>query len=151
MFVEGKSAMFHGHPTVMQQLQKQMDAELIRIPYFSQTSDESYVYMTPSLNIAFNKNLEKDREKLDTALDVLDCMISEEGQKLIADGSGVISLNTDVPTMMQDVPGLEEEIKNNAVYIRYSAQKSFDASLEAVHGLLSGEMDETQAYDTLRR
>ena len=148
MFVEGKSAMFHGHPTVMQQLQKQMDAELIRIPYFSQTSDESYVYMTPSLNIAFNKNLEKDREKLDTALDVLDCMISEEGQKLIADGSGVISLNTDVPTMMQDVPGLEEEINNNAVYIRYSAQKSFDASLEAVHGLLSGEMDEIQAYDT---
>ena len=113
-------------------------------------SDESYVYMTPSLNIAFNKNLEKDREKLDTALDVLDCMISEEGQKLIADGSGVISLNTDVPTMMQDVPGLEEEINNNAVYIRYSAQKSFDASLEAVHGLLSGEMDEIQAYDTLR-
>ncbi len=113
-------------------------------------SDESYVYMTPSLNIAFNKNLEKDREKLDTALDVLDCMISEEGQKLIADGSGVISLNTDVPTMMQDVPGLEEEINHNAVYIRYSAQKSFDASLEAVHGLLSGEMDETQAYDTFR-
>ena len=150
MFVEGKSAMFHGHPTVMQQLQKQMDAELTRIPYFSQTSDESYVYMTPSLNIAFNKNLEKDREKLDTALDVLDCMISEEGQKLIADGSGVISLNTDVPTMMQDVPGLEEEIKNNAVYIRYSAQKSFHAGLEAVHGLLSGEMDETQAYDTFR-
>ena len=150
MFVEGKSAMFHGHPTVMQQLQKQMDADLIRIPYFSQTSDEAYVYMTPSLNIAFNKNLEKDREKLDTALDVLDCMISEEGQKLIADGSGVISLNTDVPTMMQDVPGLEEEINNNAVYIRYSAQKSFDASLEAVHGLLSGEMDETQAYDTFR-
>ena len=34
MFVEEKSAMFHGHPTVMQQLQKQMDAELIRIPYF---------------------------------------------------------------------------------------------------------------------
>ena len=150
MFVEGKSAMFHGHPTVMQQLQKQMDADLIRIPYFSQTSDESYVYMTPSLNIAFNKNLEKDREKLDTALDVLDCMISEEGQKLIADGSGVISLNTDVPTMMQDVPGLEEEINNNAVYIRYSAQKSFDASLEAVHGLLSEEMDETKAYDTFR-
>ena len=52
--------------------------------------------------------------------------------------------------MMQDVPGLEEEINHNAVYIRYSAQKSFDASLEAVHGLLSGEMDETQAFDTLR-
>lgn len=53
-------------------------------------------------------------------------------------------------TKIQDVPGLEEEINNNAVYIRYSAQKSFEASIEAVHGLLSGEMNETQAYDTLR-
>ena len=53
-------------------------------------------------------------------------------------------------TKIQAVPGLEEEINNNAVYIRYSAQKSFEASIEAVHGLLSGEMDETQAYDTLR-
>ena len=57
-----------------------------------------------------NKDLEKNPEKLDIALDVLDCMISEEGQKRIADGSGVISLNTDVPTMMKDVSGLEKEI-----------------------------------------
>ena len=150
MFVEGKSAMFHGQPTDMQKLQDQMDAELIRIPYFSQTSDSSFVYMFPSLNIAFNKELEKNKEKLDTALDVLDCMISEQGQKLIADGSGVISLNTDVPSMMQNVPGLEEEIKDTSIYIRYSAQKSFDASLEAVHGLLSGKMDEMQAYNAFR-
>ena len=150
MFVEGKSAMFHGQPTDMQKLQDQMDAELIRIPYFSQTSDSSFVYMFPSLNIAFNKELEKNQEKLDAALDVLDCMNSEQGQKLIADGSGVISFNTDVPSMMQNVPGLEEEIKDTSIYIRYSAQKSFDASLEAVHGLLSGKMDEMQAYNAFR-
>ena len=75
--------MFHGQPTDMQKLQDQMDAELIRIPYFLQTSDSSFVYMFPSLNIAFNKELEKNKEKLDTALDVLDCMISEQGQKLL--------------------------------------------------------------------
>jgi raffinose/stachyose/melibiose transport system substrate-binding protein len=146
-FIDGKAAMYHGYPALMQDLQNQMDAELIRIPYFSQTSDESFVYMTPSLNIAFNKELEKDPKKLDMALDVLDCMISEQGQKEIADGTGVISLNTDVPTMMKNVSGLEKEIKNNSVYIRYSAQKSFTASFKAVHGLLSGKMDETQAYD----
>ena len=150
MFLEGKAAMFHGYPALMQEFQKQMDAELIRIPFFSQISDEAFINMTPSLNIAFNKDLEKDQEKLDLALDVLDCMISEEGQKLIAEGSGVISLNIDVPSMMEDVPGLEDEISDNSVYIRYSAQKSFDASLEAVHGLLSGEMDATQAYNVFR-
>ena len=144
MFLEGKAAMFHGYPALMQDFQEQMDAELIRIPFFSQISDEAFINMTPSLNIAFNKDLEKDQEKLDLALDVLDCMISEEGQKLIADGSGVISLNIDVPSMMED------EISDNSVYIRYSAQKSFDASLEAVHGLLSGEMDATQAYNVFR-
>ena len=150
MFLEGKAAMFHGYPALMQDFQEQMDAELIRIPFFSQISDEAFINMTPSLNIALNKDLEKDQEKLDLALDVLDCMISEEGQKLIADGSGVISLNIDVPSMMEDVPGLEDEISDNSVYIRYSAQKSFDASLEAVHGLLSGEMDATQAYNVFR-
>ena len=108
------------------------------------------MYMTPSLNIAFNKDLEKDQEKLETALDVLDCMISEEGQRLIANGRCVISLNTNVPTMMQDISGLEDEMKSNSIYIRYSAQKSFSASLEAIHGLLSGEMDEAQAYDAFR-
>ena len=148
-FLEGKAAMFHGYPALMQEFQKQMDAELIRIPFFSQISDEAFINMTPSLNIAFNKNLEKNPEKLDIALDVLDCMISEQGQKRIADGSGVISLNTDVPTMMEEVSGLEKEIQDNSVYIRYSAQKSFAASLKVVHGLLSGEMDEKQAYDTL--
>ena len=150
MFLEGKAAMFHGYPALMEDFQEQMDAELIRIPFFLQISDEAFINMTPSLNIAFNKDLEKDQEKLDLALDVLDCMISEEGQKLIADGSGVISLNIDVPSMMEDVPGLEDEISDNSVYIRYSAQKSFDASLEAVHGLLSGEMDATQAYNVFR-
>ncbi len=150
MFLEGKAAMFHGYPALMQDFQEQMDAELIRIPFFSQISDEAFINMTPSLNIAFNKDLEKDQEKLDLALDVLDCMISAEGQKLIADGSGVISLNIDVPSMMEDVPGLEDEISDNSVYIRYSAQKSFDASLEAVHGLLSGKMDATQAYNVFR-
>lgn len=60
--------MFHGYPALMQQLQTQMDAELICIPYFSQISEEAFVYMTPSLNIAFNKDLEKDQEKLETAL-----------------------------------------------------------------------------------
>ena len=150
MFLEGKAAMFHGYPALMQEFQEQMGAELTRIPFFSQISDEAFINMTPSLNIAFNKDLEKDQEKLDLAFDVLDCMISKEGQTLITDGAGLISLNTDVPTMMEDVSGLEDETKNNSVYIRYSAKKSFAASLEAVQGLLSGEMDETQAYDAFR-
>ena len=60
MFLEGKAAMFHGYPALMQEYQEQMDAELTRIPFFSQISDEAFINMTPSLNIAFNKDLEKE-------------------------------------------------------------------------------------------
>ena len=59
MFLEGKAAMFHGYPALMQEFQEQMDAELTRIPFFSQISDEAFINMTPSLNIAFNKDLAK--------------------------------------------------------------------------------------------
>lgn len=148
MFVEKKSAIFHGSPDIYKTLSNQMsDSELVRLPYFSQTSNDGYIYMCPSLNVALNKELENDQTKLDSALKVLDCMISKKGQQLIANGTGVISFNPDVSSMMNDVKGLEEPLKNNNIYIRYSAQKSFAAAKEVVHGLLTGQMDENSAYD----
>ncbi len=150
LFTDGKAAMFHGSPVHMAQCQELMDAELVRLPYFSQTSDESFIYMTPSVHVAFNKELEKDSEKLDTAMSVLECMISEEGQKLIANGGSVISFNPSVPSITGDMKGLENEIENNNYYIRYSAQKSFAASVAAVRGLLTGTANAEQAYEAFK-
>ncbi len=150
LFVDGKAAMFHGSPVHMQQCQEQMDDELVRLPYYSQTSNESFIYMAPSLHIAFNKALESSPEKLETAMEVLSCMISEEGQKLIANGGSVISFNPNVPSIVDDMAGLEDEIKNNNYYIRYSSQKSFDAGVTAVYGLLTGTMNEEQAYEAFK-
>lgn len=148
MFVEKKSAIFHGTPDIYKNLSQEMkDSELVRLPYFSQTSNEGYIYMHPSLNVALNSDLENNKTKLDLALKVLDCMVSKKGQQLIANGSGVISFNQGVPSMMNDVKGLEESLKNNNIYIRYSAQKSFVAAKEVVHGLLTGQIDENSAHD----
>ncbi len=150
LFVTGKAAMFHGSPVHLKQCQEQMDAELIRLPYFSQTSDEGYIYMTPSLHIALNRNLEDDRGKLKSAMTLLEHMLSAEGQKLIANGSSVISLNPAVASITDGMTGLESEIENNQFYIRYSAQASFDASVKAVGGLLTKTMSETQAREAFR-
>lgn len=150
LFVDGKAAMFHGTPSHMKQCSAQMDDELVRLPYFSQKSNEGYIYMTPSLHVAFNKELESTPEKLETAMEVLECMLSEEGQKLIAGGESVISFNPDVPSITDDMAGLEDEIENNNYYIRYSSQKSFEASTVAVQGLLNGTMDAEQAYEAFK-
>lgn len=150
-FVEGKAAMFHGSPIHLKQCKEAMPGKtLVRVPYFSQTSKDGYVYMTPSLQVAVNKDLENDTEKLNTALAVVDCMIDAEGQKLIANGSAVISFNPAVASIIDGLAGLETEVENNQYYIRYSAQKSFSAAVKAVTGLLTQEMDADQAYQAFR-
>ncbi len=151
LFVDGKAAMFHGSPVHLKQCEALMgDAELVRLPYFSQTSDDAYIYMTPSLHVAFNKELEGNDEKLQTAMSVLECMLSQEGQELIANGSSVISFNPGVSSLTDGMTGLEDEVENNQYYIRYSAQKSFSASVAAVQGLLTGSMTEDQAYQAFK-
>lgn len=150
MFINEESAMFHGTPDILKNSEKEMNgAELIRLPYFSQDDEEGYIYMTPSLHVALNKNLKDNKEKLETALAVVDCMISEKGQQLIANGDEVISFNLDVPSTMNVNKGLEEQLNKNNFYIRYAGQKSFKAVYDSIHGLLSGRMDEQEAYKAL--
>lgn len=150
-FVNGEAAMFRGTPGVMEYLKANMDSELVRLPYFSQTSDESWIYTYPSFNIALNSELEENEEKLDLAMKVLDCFLSEKGQKLVADGDGMISYNANVASSLDGMTGVEEQVENNAFYIRYASNGSFSGSLQAVTGLLSGQMDESQAYEVFKQ
>lgn len=150
-FVHGETAMFRGTPSVMEYLKANMGSELVRLPYFSQTSDESWIYTYPSLNIALNKELENREEKLNLAMKVLDCFLSEEGQRLVADGNGMISYTAHVGSSFEGMTGVEEQVKNNAFYIRYASNGSFSGSLQAVKGLLSGQMDEREAYEAFQR
>lgn len=149
-FVNGKVAMFRGTPSVMDYLKSNMNDELVRIPYFSQTSDESWIYTYPSFNVALNKKLEDNDEKLNLAMKVLDCFISEKGQKLVADGDGMISYNAHMQSDLAGMKSIKNEIERNAFYIRYASNGSFRASLKVVSGLISGKMNESQAYVTFK-
>lgn len=150
MFINEESAMFHGSPEILKNSEKEMNgAELIRLPYFSQDNEEGYIYTSTSLHVALNKNLKDNKEKLETALAVVDCMISEKGQQLISDGGEVISFNLDVPSTMNVNKGLEEQLNKNNFYLRYAGQKSFKAAYDSIHGLLSGRMNEQEAYKAL--
>lgn len=150
-FANGEAAMFRGTPSVMEALRSITDDELVRILYFSQTSDESWVYTYPSFNVALNSELAENEDKLDLAMEVLDCFLSEEGQKLVADGDGMISYNADVESTLDGLNGIEDEIEKNAFYIRFASNGSFSGSLQAVQGILSGEMNETQAYNAFKK
>lgn len=144
-FLSGKAALRNATPAVMAALQETMDAELIHLPYFSQTGQGSWVYTYPSLNIALNKSLQDDPKRLEAAQKVLDCFLSEEGQKIIAAGAGLISYSANVASDLAGMEGVEEEIKANAFYIRYASNNSFSASLAAISGLVDGSLSVKQA------
>lgn len=146
-FVGGKAAITCGTPGNMAGYQSAMEDELVRLPYFSQTSDESWIYTYPSLNIAVNRSVEEDEGKMDAAMKVLNCFLSQKGQEIIAAGQGMVSYNVDVPSDLSGMTGVEDEAKKNALYIRYASNASFAASLKAVSGLLTGELNEQQALE----
>lgn len=146
-FVNGKAAINCGTPGNMAGYQSAMEDELVRLPYFSQTSDESWIYTYPSLNIAVNRSVEADEGKMNAAMQVLGCFLSQKGQEIIAAGQGMISYNVDVPSDLNGMTGVEEEAKKNAFYIRYASNASFAASLEAVSGIMTGELNEQQALE----
>lgn len=146
-FVNGKAAINCGTPGNMATYQSAMADELIRLPYFSQTFNESWIYTYPSLNIAINNSVADDEDKMDDAMKVLNCFLSEKGQKIIAAGQSMISYNVDVPSDLSGMTGVEEEAKKNAFYIRYASNASFAASLEAVSGIMKGELNEQQAME----
>lgn len=89
-FISGKAALRNGTPSVFAMLQDAMDDELVRLPYFAQTGDGSWIYTYPSLNIAMNRSLQDDPERLAAANEVLACFLSPEGQRIIAAGAGLI-------------------------------------------------------------
>ena len=147
-FVSGKAAITCGTPVNMTGYRSVMDDELVRVPYFSQTTDESWIYTYPSLNIAVNRSVTDSEEKQAAVMKVLDCFLSQRGQKIIAAGQGMLSYNVDVTSDLNGMTGVEEEVQKNAFYIRYASNASFSASLKAVGGLLTGELNEEQALDT---
>lgn len=144
-FVSGQAAMFRGTPEVLDNLKTKMGDELVRLPYFSQTSNESWVYTYASMEVALNKQLADNPQKLDQAMALINCLTSEQGQKIIANGTGLVSYSADVPSQLEGMEGIEDELEAGQVYIRYASNNSFSASLTAVQGLANGTMDPTQA------
>ena len=70
-----KAAINTGTPGNMATYLSAMTDELVRLPYFSQTTDESWIYTHPSLNIAVNGSVAEEEGKLDAAMKVLNCFL----------------------------------------------------------------------------
>lgn len=119
--------------------------EPMLIPYYSQDG-EGWLLTYPAFQIAMNKKLETDGRKND-ALRVMEVMLSEDAQNILAAGQDVISYKKDVKLSLRDeMENLKPYVDSNHLYIRLASNDFFAVSRDVVQKMMSGEYNASQAY-----
>lgn len=119
--------------------------EPMLIPYYSRDG-EGWLLTYPAFQIAVNKDLETDGRKKD-ARRVLQVMLSEEAQNVLAANHDVISYKKDVQLSLRDeMENLKPYVDSNHLYIRLASNDFFAASRDVVQKMMKGEYNASQAY-----
>lgn len=125
----------------------QAGMDTVLLPYFGENG-ESWLLTYPCFQLALNKNLERDGDRLAKAMKVMKVMLSQEAQKMLAPGDDVISYSQAAQLSLD--PALENLrpcIQQNHLYIRLASNAFFSASKDVVIGMITGEYDARQAYE----
>ena len=145
MFAKGEVAMITGSSARVLEFMNQ-GIDTVLLPYFGQDG-EQWLMTTPYLQVAMNRNLEKDKTRREKAMRVLDVMLSEEGQTVLANGQDVLSYSQDVGIHLTDhLANLRPLIEQNHMYIRIASNDFFAVSRDVVSKMIAGEYDAQQAY-----
>ena len=146
MFTEGKAAIIRsGGSNVVAFQNNNVDA--VFLPYFGQNG-EQWLLTYPAFQVALNKDLEKDKTRLDTAMKVLGVMLSEEGENFLAKGEDVVTYSQNVNLELSPyLDNLKPLIQQNHMYIRIASNDFFAVSKDVVFRMIQGEYDAKQAYE----
>ena len=146
MFTEGKAAMIRsGGSNTVWFNNDGIDA--VFLPYFGR-SGEQWLLTYPAFQLALNKDLEKDKTRLEKALRVLNTMLSGEAQNTLAQGEDVIAYSQNVNLQLSPyLDNLKPLIDQNHLYIRIASNDFFAVSKDVVTKMLQGEYNAQQAYE----
>ncbi len=146
MFSKGEAAMIGDTTGLVLNYQSQgMDTVLL--PYFGQNG-EQWLMTTPNFQVALNKNLENDESRRAKAMKILNTMLSEEAQNVLANGQNVLSYSKNVGMKLTDhLSNLKPTIEQNHMYIRIASNDFFSISKGVVSKMITGEYNAQQAYE----
>lgn len=146
MFANGEAAMITGSSARVLEFMNQ-GIDTVLLPYFGQDG-EQWLMTTPYLQVALNRDLEKDKTRREKAIKILDVMISEEGQTVLANGQDVLSYCQNVGIhLTEHLSNLRPLIEQNHMYIRIASNDFFAISKDVVSKMIAGEYDAQQAYE----
>lgn len=117
--------------------------EYVMLPYFGQ--NENWLMTYPYYSAAINKNSEVDADLL---LDIYTFMLGQGGQDTLDTGEYMMSYTKDVTVEANELlANLGTYIEENRVFIRLANNDFFEASKEAVQGMITGVYDADSAYE----
>ena len=146
MFTEGKVAMIRssGSNTVWF---NNDGIDAVFLPYFG-SGGKQWMLTYPAFQLALNKDLTKDKDRLEKALRILNTMLSGEAQNTLAQGEDVIAYSQNVDLQLSPyLDNLKPLIDQNHLYIRIASNDFFAVSKDVVTKMLQGEYNAQQAYE----
>ena len=146
MFRNGKVAMYFGSSAGVKMFQDE-GIDTIFMPFFSQNG-EKWIMTTPYFQVALNRDLEQDTARRETAMKVLNVMLSEDAQnRIVADGQDVLSYSQNVPLRLTEyMKDVRDVVEENHMYIRIASNDFFAVSKDVVSKMIAGEYTAKQAY-----
>lgn len=118
----------------------------VMLPYFG-SDNQNWLLTYPSFHVALNKDLEKNEKREKIAKKILSVMISEEGQKYLAQKKDVVSYTKNVHLELDEgLSNLKTSIKSNYLYVRLASEDFFTISKDVVQNMIKKEYSAKKAY-----
>ncbi len=148
MYQSGKLAMYFGSSSGVKMFQDQ-GINTTFLPFF-QENGEKWIMTTPYFQVALNSDLAKDETRRKKATRVLNTMLSEGAQnQIIYDGQDLLSYSQDVDMQLTEyLKDVKSVIEENHMYIRIASNDFFSVSNDVGSGMILGEYDAEQAYES---
>ena len=146
LFRNGEAAMYFGSSAGVKMFQDE-GIDTTFLPFFSQNG-EKWIMTTPYFQVALNRDLEQDAARRETAMKVLNVMLSEDAQnRIVADGQDVLSYSQNVPLRLTEyMKDVRDVVEENHMYIRIASNDFFAISKDVVSKMIAGEYTAKQAY-----
>ena len=146
--IEGRTAIMRGTASDCAVLRKDNDMNTVILPYYGETSEDSWLLTYPTSQVAVNKAVEQDKEKSEAVNRVLEKMFSSDGHIRVASGHAVLSYNKNLDIEISDVfSQVRDCINRNHLYIRLASTDMFAVSKDVVQKMIVGEYGAKEAYE----
>lgn len=155
MLAERETAMLGGDASQLMDIRYEGGNDEYRLmPFFSNVDGKGYFFSYPVLKLAVGKHVEEDEEKVAIIDQILDYMISEEGQRDFMEyDKGVISPIFGMQFLVEGdfYEQLQSELPQEGLQVLPVFKNCMDVLHQGIRGYLNGKMTMEQVMEALEQ